>query len=384
MLRKNLIISIYSPPEYYPPTLNAIEYLSGIYEHIYVVFRNYDEEFDWIYPANVHLIQTGKKIHVRKAEAASVWKKIWYFLQYSRLLFKTIRKNPPDTILLYDFFPVLAYRLISPFIKYPATLWYHNHDVGDSQFIRKWSLAWFAWKSEKWIFPRIRIFSLPSVDRQVYFPMEKLMGKFFFLPNYPSIKVFNRYARYQKDYPDVLKIVYQGSIGPMHGLEEMIRMLGTRINGRGLELIIKGFVSDSYKSDLLALAAGEGTSDKLTIIPPGSYSKVIEQCMRYHIGIGIHRKEDIMNKTLGTSSNKIYEYAAAGLPVLLYDNQQFRDYLGKYEWAFFTDCSKDSLISTLEIIDKNIRELGSHARMDFENELNFEKYFGEVCQLLNA
>ena len=384
MLKKNLVISIYSPPEYYPPTLNAIEYLSDIYEHIYVVFRNYDEEFDWIYPENVYLIQAGKKIHVRKAETSSVWKKALYFFQYSRLLFKTIRKNRPDTILLYDYFPVLAYRLISPFIKKPGILWYHNHDVAENQFIRTWSLAWFAWKSEKWIFPRLQIFSLPSVDRQVYFPMKKLKGRFFFLPNYPSVKVFNRYTRYEKSYPDVLKIVYQGSIGPLHGLEEMIRLSGNRINGRELELAVKGFISDDYKNDLLALAVEEGTGDKLTIIPPGSYSKVIEHCMRYHIGIGIHRKEDIMNKTLGTSSNKIYEYAAAGLPVLLFDNQQFRHYLGKYKWAFFTDCSKASLISALETIEQNIRELGNQARMDFENELNFEKYFEPVCQFLKA
>ena len=87
--------------------------------------------------------------------------------------------------------------------------------------------------------------------------------------------------------------------------------------------------------------------------------------MTYHIGIGIHRKEDIMNKTLGTSSNKIYEYAAAGLPVLLYDNQQFRNYLGKYKWAFFTDCSKASLISALETMERNIQELGKRGQDGF-------------------
>ncbi|HTB26718.1 MAG TPA: hypothetical protein VK711_15205 [Puia sp.] len=384
MLKKNLVISIYSPPEYYPPTLNAIEYLSGIYENIYVVFRNYDEQFDWTYPENVHLIQTGKKIHVRKAEAASVLKKVQYFFQYSRKLLKTIRRNQPDTILLYDYFPVLAYRLISPFIRKPATLWYHNHDVGDSKVIRKGSLSWAAWKSENWIFPRIQIFSLPSVDRQAYFPMEELKGRFFFLPNYPSVKVFNRYARYQKSYGEVLRIVYQGSIGPLHGLEEIIRLLGRSIRGKQMELIVRGFISEEYKKELLGLAAESGVSKKLQIIPPGSYSKVIEQCMAYHIGIGIHRKDDIMNKTLGTSSNKIYEYAAAGLPVILYDNQQFRNYLGKYNWAFFTDCSEASLISIFETIERKIQILGNQARMDFENELNFEKYFAPVCQLLNA
>ena len=190
MLKKNLVISIYSPPEYYPPTLNAIEYLSGIYEHIYVVSRNYDEQFDWIYPENVHLIQTGKKIHVRKAETASVWEKILFFFQYSRLLFKTIRKNHPDTILLYDYFPVLAYRLISPFIKKPGILWYHNHDVADSQFIRTWSLAWFAWKSEKWIFPRITDL-FPAIYRQAgLFPYEKIQGQVFFSAKLPFGKSF--------------------------------------------------------------------------------------------------------------------------------------------------------------------------------------------------
>jgi len=89
-----------------------------------------------------------------------------------------------------------------------------------------------------------------------------------------------------------------------------------------------------------------------------------------------------MNKTLGTSSNKIYEYAASGLPVLLFDNAHFRNHLGQYKWAFFTDCTYESLIVNLEEIILNYPTLSNQARLDFEDKLNFENFIHPVIVYL--
>jgi hypothetical protein len=82
-----------------------------------------------------------------------------------------------------------------------------------------------------------------------------------------------------------------------------------------------------------------------------------------------------MNKTLGTASNKIYEYAACGLPILVYDNQQFRKYLSNYKWVVFTDGSVDSINTSIKHIVDNYIELSTQARKDFDLFFNFEKYF---------
>lgn len=379
--KKNLVIAIYSLPDYYPPTLNAIEYLSGQYDSISILHRNLTGS-SWNYPPNVRLITPKKLYSVKEVENANIFKKIFWFLQFTLDFFSVINRVRPDTILIYDSLPVLSYQLFHSFIKRPKILWYHNHDVIDPQYVRKWSISWLAWKTEKWIFPKLNIFSLPSIERRDFFPVEKLKGKFFFLPNFPSLLIYNKYKVLQNGTTEETKILFQGSIGPLHGLEEIIGILNTCIKGKTIKLFLKGFISDAYKSELLELSAKYGVSDKIIFLPPTGYSKVIENAQTCHIGIGIHKKQDIMNKTLGTSSNKIYEYAASGLPVLLFDNAHFRNHLGQYKWAFFTDCTKVSLIANLEKIILNYPSLSNQARLDFEDKLNFENFIHPVIGYL--
>ena len=56
---KKLVIALYSHPDYYPPTLNALEYLSEIYSEIVIVHRNITG-FNWDYPVNVKLVSPKK------------------------------------------------------------------------------------------------------------------------------------------------------------------------------------------------------------------------------------------------------------------------------------------------------------------------------------
>lgn len=384
MKKGNLVIAIYSPPEYYPPTLNAIECLSDEFKNIAIVFRNYSGKFDWEYPHGVRVLPVGKYIDVRKGENSSYARKIFYFLQYTKKLLTTVRKEDPEIIILYDYMPILSIRLIWYFIKKPKILWYHNHDVGDRSLLRKGSISWFAWKSEKWIFPKLSFFSLPALERRPYFPFETLKGKFFYLPNYPSRKVIRRFKLQPKELSGEVKLIFQGSIGPLHGFEEIIGILNEEIDGRLLKLILKGSISDIYKGSLIKIAEKYGVSDRMVFLPQISYSNVIRDAKNYHIGIGIYMKEDIMNRTMATSSNKIYEYAAAGLPVLLYDNIHFRSHLDRYSWAFFTDCSANSLKMSIKNIIQNYTQYSFQAMTDFEKELNFENFFLPLVNFLKG
>jgi len=205
--------------------------------------------------------------------------------------------------------------------------------------------------------------------------MQSLRGKFIFLPNFPSGFIYKNGLTDQRYNDPVFRILFQGSIGPLHGLEELIPLLKEKIGGKELVLVLKGFINPKYLDQLKTIAADNRVSEKLIYIGPTDYRQVIENGKTCHIGIGIHKKDDIMNKTLGTASNKIYEYAAMGLPVILYDNEHFREILGKFEWAFFTDTSSDSLRDCLDKIIMNYRPLSSQAASDFNSQLSFEHYF---------
>src|SRR5450432_3803189 len=77
--KKNLLVVIYSHPEYYPPTLSALENLSLMYRDIYVLHGN-TKGFDWKYPDNVILVGSGTQYEPAEVEAASVRRKIRWFI----------------------------------------------------------------------------------------------------------------------------------------------------------------------------------------------------------------------------------------------------------------------------------------------------------------
>jgi glycosyltransferase involved in cell wall biosynthesis len=353
--------------------LNAVEILSGYYDRIFILHRNVTG-FDWTFPPNVQLVAPKKCFPVREVEKAGVIKKITWFLYFTVKLYRLNRNKKPDTVLLYDSLPVLSYRIVAPFIAKPRILWYHNHDVSEAKYITKYNLAWLAWKSEPWILQRLQLFTLPAEERKICFPMEKLKGEFFFLPNFPSRTMYNKEPLKDK-YFSTVRILYQGSIGQGHGLEEIILLLKEKILGKTLSLVLKGFISQEYLDELKTIAAKEGVAEQLVYLPPSGYREVIDNAYTCHIGIGIHKKDDMMNRTLATASNKIYEYAAAGMPVILYDNEHFRSTLQQYT-------SRASLLEIIKMLLLNYDEYSLAARSDFENKLCFEQYFDKVVNFL--
>jgi Glycosyl transferases group 1 len=377
-----LVIAIYSHPEYYPPALSALENLAPLFKKIYVMHGN-TKGFDWKYPDNVILVGSGDSFEPAEILAGSVRRKIAWFTHFSRSFYSLVRDQKPDTILIYDYMPILSYRLFSHLIKKPRILWYHNHDVAEEKQLRKYSLSWFAWKSEKWIFPKLDIFSLPAVERKTAFPVNLLKGNFIFLPNFPSVYIYNNQEA-KSDIPGkTIRLLFQGSIGTLHGFEEIIPLLREQINGHDLQLILKGFISKEYAEILYKLAASYYVEDRVIFMGPTGYAGVIQNAKTCDIGIGIHMKQDIMNRTLGTASNKIYEYAALGMPVLIYDNEHFRQTLDKYSWVFFTDASESSLRKCLQDIISNLHSLSRAARKDFE-KFSFEQYFKPVAAALSV
>lgn len=379
--KKKLVVIIYSHPEKYPPTLNAIEILSHHFEKIEVICSNFLESH-WQYPSNVKLTSVGSLKKTRNLEKRPMISKFIHWFRFTN----TIKKAQADSqvILAYDPIAIFSYFILSSFFKTKSTkiIWYHNHDVVESSKIRKYSITWWAVKLQKRIFERLSIFSLPSMERIVYFPMGHFNGKFFFIPNYPSKGFFEPF-QHQNEAAEI-KIVFQGMIDKGHGFEEVISLLPQKVKQRPLKLILYGPVSKKYKKELEALVEKKGVSNEVSFYDFIPYQDVPDFSRKCHIGMAIFTKDDIMNSTRATASNKIYEYAALGLPVLYYDNAHYRKHLGQYNWAIPTDLSDTSLLKAFNYIMDNYAELSASARQSFLKESNYEKQFEKVVTYLNS
>ena len=376
-MSSKLVAAHYSHIGFYPPSINAVQILSGRYDDILVLNSNvFRSEF--VFKKNVIIKVVGKYTAIRDFENRSILLKVFHFVKY--VLFLKANLKNADVFIAYDAIPLLAFRIIrffEPFKKAPL-LWYHNHDVYEPGVNRILSIAWLAEHNEPRMFPRIDFFSLPSEDRRKFFPIHLLKGTYFFLPNYPSKEFYQKFVIQNKKLDNDIKLIYQGSIGPGHGLESIISILPNKILGKILTLHLKGFISDAYKIELKRIANLYFVDSHLFFYPVTAYQDVPKLASTCHIGIGIHTGNDRMNGSLGTSSNKIYEYAALGLPVLLYRNKHFVKTLSMYPWAKFTDLSELDLMHCIKDIANNYEFLSQSSIDSFNNDLNFEIYFKDV------
>ncbi len=376
-----ILVSIYHHPEFYPPTLNAIINLATIAEKVIVLTRNQMED-DFPYPSNVIIFKTGNQVDVKISERKSIPWKLFSFMQFVWATKNLIRQHKPAWVINYDNIPLLATHLARKIGTRKFRWWYHNHDISELKKQSRFSIGWMATRNEKKSFRHLDIFSLPAEERKIHFPDLRHECAYFFIPNYPSGLFFKQFYKPRKPEQE-MKLIFQGSISTGHGLEEIIKfILPISIMNKNFKLVLKGRVAPDYKLDLISLAGQFGVADKLEFFPVTPYKEVPRLASTCHIGIGIHTGTDVMNTTLGTSSNKIYEYAGLGLPVLLYNNMHFRQHLGHYTWAIFTDCSLASLKQSLEHIIVNYPLLSGNAVNDFEKNLNFEYHFNEVLDFV--
>lgn len=377
-----VVVAIYIDPDFYPPTINAILNLANEFSEVVVVTRN-NSKTDFPFPTNVKLCKTGKFKPVAETEIQNLFYKIFSFIKFTfRLLQKTIG-NKTSLLILFDPMPLLAFSLISRFLSGRLITWYHNHDMPDVSLTKKFTLGWFAAKREHSIMTRINYFSLPSQDRIQFYPEWQNHEHYFYIPNYPSEFVYGK-IKYKKVHSNEIKLIFQGAIGHGHALEEFISLLPEKIKGFSLRLVLKGPVRPRYKEKLMQLAQKYGVEDQLLWIGVGPYSELPSITSSCNIGIAIHMGKDNVSRTLGTASNKIYEYAAVGLPVILSDDNQFTGYLMKYKWAFFTDGSVDGIRETLSMIIPVINEYADLAITDFGRELNFEKAYIPALRIVKA
>jgi len=379
---KRIVAGIYYDPEFYPPTINAINNLSEICEELVVVTRNHSE-LDFPSPGNVRLIKLGPLMSVQESEKKSLHSKIISFVNYTFTLWKYTNKKDTDLAVYYDAIPLLSFFVFRKFISRKKLIWYHNHDMPGSQLhlIRKYSIGWFSSKYEKSAMNYINFFSLPSDDRLAYYPNWNRMDDYFLLPNYPSLKLYKKRAHHGF-INDEIKIIFQGTIGEDHGLEELVSILNHKINNNSLRLILKGSVRPHYKKSLTEQAVSLGVADKLEWIGLGPYCELPALTTTCHIGIAVYTGTDSVRKTLGTASNKIYEYAASGLPIILFENEQFRKYLSGYSWAFFSDATAPSFEDCIKNIVNNYAEYSKQSRIGFESGLNFESEFYKIINRL--
>lgn len=368
-------ISLYANPYQYPPTLHAMECLQEMGEEVTLIGLGGEgtKSSDYL-DIHSNLIRWEEKRGLNR---------FWRFVKRAQLFFTFLialkkSSNDSDLVLCYDNVALLA-TCVALVPKKKISVWYHSHDYIHIKNPFKISLLTLSKRLEPFCFNRVDYFSLPVRERLSYYKVpHRLIPRTFIVPNYPLIEGIHK-AFSNQLVGNVVKILYQGNINDSHGFENIIPLLPREVEGRRLHLTLIGPIKSGYKKKLESVAKSHHSIDCFKILPPVHYDELASITKNYHIGLATHLPGEKLIYTFGaTASNKIYEYAVAGLPVLLYDTEHYRSYLGHRIWANFTDLSHLSLLSSIAKIISNYEVQSFAARNDVFNDLNFSNYFKQV------
>jgi hypothetical protein len=382
MRRKSdrVLVVLHSHPELYPPTLNAIANLSDHYKEVHVLYKPHKKD-EWSWPANVRLHPAAGLPSVRAFMQSSSLKRLKEHFRFIMSFLALILRLRPGIILLYDPYPALFYRLIHPFLFLQRHfLWYHNHDVIESNNHEEQSrMVQALSRAERWIIGRADLFTLPAVERKAFFDLGAFKGHFFTLPNFPSKKVFSSLPFHRIG--SGINVAFQGSICPGRGLEGMISLMPLAINEIPVRFFVTGFCNnDSYLRSLKDLQ-GTQRDDAVLFREAVAYGRLSEALRDAHIGWVYYGMDSSMDHSMGTASNKFFECCAMGLPVLYNEQNSFEIYQ-TFKWAIPVALTKESIMEKLNYIVENYAALSSGAYRQFREELNFERAFENLLNLL--
>lgn len=374
-----VLVLHFTHPEVYPPALNAINCLSEKVNFLNIITTDTSPTV-WKYGENVNFFFVEGDHDRFKFMKSSKLTKFKRYAKFISLVRNSIKKEKPDLVVVYDNVPYLFFLIATIFLKKRYKLWYHNHDIYPASKYSKYGINWYSFYAVQKFFNRIDYFSIPSMERVKMFPMDKFKGKFFFIPNYPSKKIIKtksiRAEHWNKD--KFLKLVYPGSPSIKNGFENLIGVMKNRINGKIVTITIVGEPNEKYKRELSAFAKSNGVENQLFFEDRVPYTNMPKFLRNYHVGWAMYKPMDMRTETVATASNKIYEFLANAMPIIVFDNEHHRQHLSKTEATFFSDLSEKSIQDVLEQIETNYIELSDAALVEFENNYQFEQHFNNV------
>jgi glycosyltransferase involved in cell wall biosynthesis len=372
------IVVFYNNPERYPPTLNSVEELSKRFDRVILITRKLEEP-KWSYPANVEVRYSNPA--PLKLSALGKLRKVDLFLRFVSMVRAALIKDAPQLCLAQDSIASLASWMVLRFSSKKVRFWYHSHDVTEPSKVGKFSVSWFSVLFEKQVLRKVDLLSLPSMERLRFFKTDHLKGAVAFLPNYPMKKRAESVTEGPST-GDSIKLIYQGHLGRNHGFEAFIEILGETVNDKKVHLSLIGPIAPSYKDLLESEVKKRNKEGFFQLLPPVFYGDLPAVTKAHHVGLAVHIPSNLIYSTGGTASNKIYEYAALGLPVILFDTPHYREILSDYSWAYFTDLSPASILECLKQILENYTASSEKATQDFLESLNYEVAFDHVFQQL--
>ncbi len=132
-------------------------------------------------------------------------------------------------------------------------------------------------------------------------------------PVYRTVQQSDRLRQYLDLSPDTRIALYQGNIQPDRGLDKLVR--AAKFLEHNIVIVMMGKGVKETLSQLEALIASEGVTDRVKIIAPVPYEELLDWTASADIGLNV-LPPDYSPSIRMCLPNKLFEYVMAGVPVL--------------------------------------------------------------------
>ncbi len=380
---KSIGIILYSNPDYYPPTINAIWLLQKKYKVI--IFSRNAGAIIHSYESNTLCYRFGNNTSVVKSEKKNLLSKlIEYFLFIAKTVFYANRHNC-KVIIVYDSYALIAafiLKWLNPKIK----IFYHEHEVTSLDKNKKSSLSYWIKKVAYKNLSRCYWISQPDIKRVEIFQKHFNVSNVKLIRNF-ALKGYNYPSQQNtlcKEYKNEGYIIvgYIGTLGKGFYIDELIKYVeSTQIK---LLVVMAGAVRDenlSIKLEELTYKNPIGKIIHLDFLPAEEKYNLLNS-IDFGLVLYSFEKGGVIEMSAG-SSNKVGEYLAFGKPIIY---PEWWDYESYYKEIGLSYKDSGELVQRIEQLasDTSLRDkLSENAKKLFNEKINFESEFEEMERMID-
>ena len=229
---------------------------------------------------------------------------------------------------------------------------------------------------------------LPNEERMRLFVRETGRNKNTVLVwNCPALEEVSTFCERKKEEP--LKVYYHGNLGPeLLPLQTLnaLAMLKEKIQFHIIGYETVGQID--YKKHFLEEAERMGIKEHIYFGDVKNHSELMKNISRHHVGLALfsNASENRNMKNLLGASNKVFDYMAGGMAVLVADNPDWKKvYVDPGYGLACNPADPESIARAFRwFLDHpaETRAMGEAGRHRILSEWNYEKQFQPVLELL--
>lgn len=281
----------------------------------------------------------------------------------------------PKCVYIINKYPLIIVGFIKLFLK--VKIIYHNldYDPNPRTYFQK-------------IVRKFEFNSLNYLDFLI-FPHEKRAKRFLkdanikkkYLIFYNSLprKYFHNYNK-SKNLNSKKKIFYFGSIGPGHGLTEIIK--ASVYFDKNIILTIHGWVvNKDYYIKILKLIKKINLKEQIKLKINLKDFEWKQEMLDSHLGIALYDNTNLSHKFMFPASQKINAYIAAKLPVLISNSKDNQNFIKTHNCGVCTSLQQKIIAKNINSFFKNKKryfQLKKNCEKLFKNEFNFENQYSKI------